>query len=89
MSRVEVAVNSQSQVSVSLTVDQVLEAVLQLDNQGKSMVVKALMAETGDQSLAQLIRWLEEAPAEEALDDQTINEEIEAVREARRLRRTS
>jgi hypothetical protein len=83
---VEVAVNSQSQVNVSLTVDQVLEAVLQLDNQGKSMVVKALMAEAGDQSLAELIRWLEEAPPGEAVDDQTISDEITAVRKSRGLR---
>ena len=78
--------NAQSQVNVSLTVDQLVEAVLQLDEQGKRLVVQALMSDTGDESLAQLISWLEAAPPDQALDDQAVKDEIEAVRAANRLR---
>lgn len=69
--------------NVTLTLDQLLAAIRQLDEPGRKEVAQVLLATEMDANLAALIaRLAERAPAEDIRDD-VINAEISTVRQNR------
>ncbi len=70
--------------NVTLTLDQLLAAIRQLDEPGRKEVAQVLLATELDAKLAALLaRLAEHAPAEDISDD-VINAEIATVRQSRR-----
>ena len=77
--------SSQSVVvpNVTLTLDQLLAAVQQLDEPARVQVAKALLATEMDAKLSALIARLAEREPADDIDDDVINAEIYAVRQSK------
>jgi hypothetical protein len=73
--------------NVSLTLDQLLVAVRQLDESARVQVAKALLETDLDAKLLALIRRLAERKPPEEISDALINAEIRATRNARKKAR--
>jgi hypothetical protein len=68
--------------NVTLTLDQLLEAIQQLDEPTRVEVARALLAADGNAKLAALIGRLAEREPADDISDAAINAEIDAVRHA-------
>jgi hypothetical protein len=69
--------------TITLTLDQLLEAIRQLDEPGRIRVARALIAADEDARLAALIARLAAREPADEIDDALITAEIDAVRHAR------
>ncbi|MBI1802242.1 MAG: hypothetical protein HY259_08065 [Chloroflexi bacterium] len=67
-------------VLVNLTLDQVLAAVKQLDGAARAQVARVLLETELDTRLGALIRRLAEREPADAISDEIIQDEIDAVR---------
>lgn len=65
---------------VTLTLDQLLAAIRQLDEPARLKVAQALLASDNDASLTALIRRLAEREPADDISDAVIGAEIDAVR---------
>ena len=70
--------------NVQLTVDQLVVAVRQLEPEGRAKIAQALLAKDMDERLSKLIQRLAKKPPVTDISDEEINEEVRAVRRARR-----
>ena len=69
--------------NVTLTLDQLLAAIRQLDAPARQEVAQALVATELDANLAALIRRLAEREPADDITDAVVNAEIAAVRQSR------
>jgi hypothetical protein len=69
---------------VELTLDQLVNAIRQLEPAARSEIAKALMETELDARMAQLIQSLADRPAADDITDADIISEVDAVRELRR-----
>jgi hypothetical protein len=70
--------------NVHLTVDQLVVAVRQLEPEGRAKIAQALLSKDMDERLSKLIQRLAKKPPVTDISDEDINEEVRAVRRARR-----
>lgn len=66
--------------NIQLTLEQLIVAIQQLDNETRLKILEALLVDELDEKFAKLIRRLEQKPAVTDISDQEINNEIKAVR---------
>jgi hypothetical protein len=69
--------------NVTLTLDQLLEAIRQLDETARIQVAKALLDTELDTKLAALIRRLAERQPADDISDAMVNAEVRVIRESR------
>ncbi len=68
---------------VSLTLDQLLAAIRQLDEQSLSQVAQAILEKDRDVRMIELIHRLNQSSATTDISDDVLNAEVQAVRQAR------
>lgn len=73
--------------NVTLTLDQLLIAIKQLDEPARVQVAKTLLQTEMDNKLSALIRRLAERQPPPNITDQVINAEVKAVRKAHAQKR--
>jgi len=71
------------EINVTLTLDQLLTAIRQLDEPARTQVAQALLETDLDTKFAALIRRLAEREPATGISDEIINAEIRAVRRSR------
>ena len=69
--------------NITLTLDQLLAAIRQLDDRSLSQVAQAIIEKDRDAHMIELIHRLSQRDATTDVSDDVINAEVQAVRQAR------